>query len=84
MAELEKMELESRILEFVTARLIADPNIPVSASTPLVSSGLVDSFDLVELLSEVERLAGRRLPTSRIGPQDMESVDKILDLLERF
>ena len=80
----QRMLLQQQITEYIRTELIGDSSVQIGPDTPLVSSGLVDSFDLVELLGEVERIAGRKLPAHRIGPQDMESVNQILDLFERF
>lgn len=76
--------LRQQISHFIETRLVRDRSIRITSRTPLVSSGLIDSFDLVELLSEVERVSGKKLPVGRIGPQDLESIERILDLVERF
>ena len=82
MQGIDRQSIGDRLLQFVKTRLIGDPGVTVKPNTALVSSGLVDSFDLVELLTEVERISGKALPTGRLSPQDLESVEKILDLIE--
>ncbi len=45
-------------------------------------SGLVDSFALVEVLLEVEKLTGRRIPAGRVSPPDMDTVREMLAVAE--
>ena len=64
--------------------VIVDPELTIDLDTPLVSSGLVDSFALVEVLRALERVTGSRIPTGRISPQDLETVRQMLQTAERL
>ena len=50
----------------------------LDVDTPLVSSGLLDSFALIEVLHELERVTGCRIPAGRVGPADFETVRHML------
>jgi len=41
----------------------------ITEDTPLVSSGLVDSFALIEIFLELQRIAGRKVPASKVASQ---------------
>jgi acyl carrier protein len=55
----------------------------LDVDTPLVSSGLLDSFMLVEVLVELERVTRRRIPAGRVSPTDFETVRGMLEAAER-
>ncbi len=56
------------------ARLIRKPGVAIDENTPLVSSGLIDSMALVDLLHELEDLTAMRIPAGKVQPKDMDTV----------
>ena len=64
-------------------QLIRKPGIRVDENTPLVSSGLIDSMALVDLLIKLEDLTHRRIPAGRVQPKDMDTVAKMFATAER-
>jgi len=65
------------------ARLIRKPNLPIDENTPLVSSGLIDSMALVDLLIKLEDLTRKRIPPGKVQPKDMDTVAKMFATAER-
>ncbi len=55
-------------------RLIRKPGANIDENTPLVSSGLIDSMALVDLLLKLEDLTHRRIPAGKVQPKDMNTV----------
>ena len=55
-------------------QVIRKPGIEIDESTPLVSSGLVDSMALVDLLLKLEDLTHLRIPPGKVQPKDMVTV----------
>jgi len=55
-------------------RLIRKPNVAIDEDTPLVSSGLIDSMALVDLLLKLEDLTRMRIPPGKVQPKDMDTV----------
>jgi acyl carrier protein len=72
-----------QMIDFLTQHMLSKMGVQLHEDTPLVSSGLVDSFALVEVLLELERVTDRRIPSGRVSPEDMETVCKMLELAER-
>lgn len=64
---------EKQMIEFVLRR-IRKPNLNIDENTPLVSSGLVDSMALGDLLIELEDLTHRRVPPGKVRPKDLDTV----------
>ncbi|MEW6404302.1 MAG: phosphopantetheine-binding protein [Chloroflexota bacterium] len=71
------------MIKFLTQQVLHNPGVELQEDTPLVSSGLVDSFALVEVLLELEQVTNRRIPAGRVSPEDMETVRKMLETAER-
>ena len=64
-------------------RLIRKQNIAVDENTPLVSSGLIDSMELVDLLLKLEDLTRLRIPAGKVQPKDMDTVAKMFATAQR-
>jgi acyl carrier protein len=58
-------------------KLIKNPALVEDENTPLISSGLIDSMALVDLLLDLELLTGMRIPASKVQPKDMDTVAKM-------
>ena len=56
------------------AQLIRKPGLALDENTPLVSSGLIDSMALVDLLVTLEDITHRRIPPGKVQPKDMDTV----------
>ena len=63
--------------------LIGKPNFTIDENTPLVSSGLIDSMALVDLLLKLEDVTHLRIPAGKVQPKDMDSVEKMLATAQR-
>ncbi|MFY9790030.1 MAG: acyl carrier protein [Candidatus Sulfotelmatobacter sp.] len=55
-------------------RLVRNPNLKIDENTPLVSSGLIDSMALVDLLLKLEDLTHMRIPAGKVQPKDLDTV----------
>ncbi len=77
------MDKTQALLDFVKKRISKSWKREITEDTPLVSSGLIDSFTLPELLLQLETVTGRRISTSRVSPQDFETVRAMLSAADR-
>jgi len=64
---------EQQMIEHIV-RLIRKPGANIDENTPLVSSGLIDSMALVDLLLKLEDLTHRRIPAGKVQPKYMNAV----------
>ena len=62
-----------QMIEHVT-KVIGKPTPQIDEGTPLISSGLIDSMALVELLLKLEDITHLRIPAGKVQPKDMETV----------
>ncbi len=66
------------------AQLLRKPGLEIDENTPLVSSGLIDSMALVDLLLKLEELTRKRIPAAKVQPKDMDTVAKMFATADRI
>jgi len=76
-------EVKDAILEYVIEEY-ADEDDKITFDTPLISSGLVDSFSMVSLKRFLEVRYKISIPDEDASPEAFDSVNKIADLVRRF
>ena len=67
---------ETQMIEHILRR-IRKPSLMIDENTPLVSSGLVDSMALGDLLLTLEDLTRMRIPPGKVKPKDLDTVAKM-------
>ena len=67
-------EQEERLAEFIRREVMKNPSAELALDTPLVSSGLIDSLALVDILAELEKITETRIPAGKITAEDMDTV----------
>ncbi len=65
------------------ARLIRKPGVTLDENSPLVSSGLIDSMALVDLLLKLEDITHMRIPAGKVQPKDLDTVAKMFATAQR-
>jgi acyl carrier protein len=70
------------MIEYIL-QLVRKPNLTIDENTPLVSSGLIDSMALVDLLQRLEDLTHTRIPAGKVQPKDMDTVAKMFATAQR-
>ncbi len=74
-------EAEKMIQHIV--QLIRKPGVTIDENTALVSSGLIDSMALIDLLLKLEDVTHKRIPAGKVQPKDMDTVAKMFATAER-
>jgi len=72
-----------QMADYIVKDIIRRPGIAVGEDTPLVSSGLVDSLALVDILHELERLTARKISAGKVQPKDMDTLRLMFATSER-
>jgi acyl carrier protein len=63
--------------------LIRKPGVVIDENTPLVSSGLIDSMALVDLLLKLEDITHLRIPPAKVQPKDMNTIALMFTTAQR-
>jgi acyl carrier protein/D-alanine--poly(phosphoribitol) ligase subunit 2 len=75
-------ELQKTILEYVRKEYLdEDSDTEVELDTPLITSGIVDSFSLVSLKTFLEKKYKIAIPDAKATPEAFDSVIKIASLV---
>ena len=77
-------KLTSDIIQALKERGLVLPDTAIDVDTPLVSSGLIDSFGLVEVLEVLESASGLSIPSGRVSPQDLDSVGSMIAVASKW
>ena len=75
-------EQAQQMIEHIV-RLIRKPGVTLDENTPLVSTGLIDSMALVDLLLKLEDLTHMRIPAGKVQPKDLDTVAKMFATAQR-
>jgi len=65
------------------AQVIRKPSLTIDENTPLVSSGLIDSMALVDVLVKLEDITHMRIPPGKLQPKDMDTIALMLATARR-
>jgi acyl carrier protein len=75
-------EMRKAILDYVKKEYLdEDSDTEVDVETPLISSGIVDSFSMVSLKTFLEKKYKITIPDAKATPEAFDSVDKIARLV---
>ena len=69
-----RMTPEAQQMKQLIAQLVRRPNLVIDENTALVSSGLIDSMALVDLLVKLEDITHMRIPPGKVQPKDMDTI----------
>lgn len=76
-------EMKETILEYVIDEYVDEDDDEVGTDTPLISSGIVDSFSMVSLKVFLEKKYKISLPDSEATPEAFDTVDSICELVKK-
>lgn len=83
--EINMSDLKDVILEYVQEEYLEeDDDNEVTYDTPLISSGIVDSFSMVSLKRFLETRYKIQIPDAKATTEAFDSVDKIVKLMKEF
>lgn len=68
--------MRDKLVALIATRAHVDPS-ELGDDTPLLSSGLVDSLLAIDLVREIERAAGIRIPPEDVSQEHLDSLARI-------
>ncbi|MDD3733151.1 MAG: acyl carrier protein [candidate division Zixibacteria bacterium] len=80
MDAMKKMVLDYVIREY----LEEDDDRVIKEDTPLITGGIVDSFSMVSLKRFLEKKYNVQIPDADATPEAFDTVNNIIDLVNRF
>jgi acyl carrier protein len=74
-------ELTSQLSSYIARDILKDPQRSISPDEPLLSSGLVDSFSLVDLALFVEDTFGVRIEDTELNVSTFDTLNQLAALV---
>ena len=76
-------EMRDKIIEYVRDEYVEDESMEVNVDTPLISSGIVDSFSMVSLKMYLEEEYSIKMTDDEASTQAFDSVGRIMVLVKK-
>ncbi|MBM3319578.1 MAG: acyl carrier protein [Candidatus Eisenbacteria bacterium] len=76
-------DLKRKIIEFIREEYLEDDSMELKDDTPLISSGIVDSFSMVSLKMYLEVELGIKMTDEEASTEAFDSVNSILELVRK-
>lgn len=75
-------ELIQTLAAYITSKILLQPNRVLKADQPLLSSGLVNSFSLVDLAMYVEDTFGVRIDDAELNKETFDTLAQLAALIQ--
>jgi len=72
----------AQLSAFVSTNILKQPNRVIESSEPLISSGLIDSFSLMDLALFVEDTFGVRIEDTELNAGTFDNLNQLASLIE--
>jgi acyl carrier protein len=77
-------EQMKQMISYILDKVVKRKGVEIGEDTPLISSGLIDSFALVEIFVELQSICRRKIPASKVQTKDMDTVRLMFATAEKF
>jgi len=74
-------EIITKLSNFIATKILKQPNRVISATEPLISSGLIDSFSLMDVSLFVEDTFGVRIEDTELNAETFDSLEALAKLI---
>lgn len=75
-------EIMQIISTYITTKILKQPNRVIQPHEPLLSNGLVDSFNLVDLSLFIEKTFNVYIDNTELNPQVFDTLQQLANLVQ--
>jgi acyl carrier protein len=75
-------QILSNLETFIITKILKQPDRKIAADEPLISSGLIDSFSLMDLALHVEDTFGVRVEDTELNADTFDTLSQLAALIE--
>ena len=75
-------DIISTLEKYLAAQVLKQPNRRIAPEEPLISSGLIDSFSLMDLALYVEDTFGVRIEDTELNADTFDNLTQLASLIE--
>lgn len=77
-------QMKACVMEYVMSEFLEMYGDKVENDTPLVSSGLIDSFSMMSMLAYIQNKFEVKIPPGKATPEAFDSVNSIVALVGKY
>ena len=74
--------MKSQIAQFIATEILKDPDRKIADNEAIISSGLIDSFNLVDLALFIEEAFQVRIDDAELTADVFDSIDELTALIQ--
>lgn len=78
-----KAKIVQELSGYITSQILRQPNRTISPDEKLISSGLIDSFHLVDISLFVEEKFGVLIDDTELNASTFDSLSELAELIEQ-
>jgi acyl carrier protein len=75
-------DVAPKLTAFIKTSILKQPHRVIEPTEPLISSGLIDSFSLMDLALFVEDTFGVRIEDTELNAGTFDDLDQLVSLIE--
>jgi acyl carrier protein len=75
-------ELHDALAKYIATEILQQPKKVIAPDAALISSGLIDSFHLVDLQLHVEQQYGAQIDDTELNKDTFDTIDQLVKLIE--
>ena len=76
-------DMTSGLSKYIAAQILKQPERSISNSEALISSGLIDSFSLVDLALFIEDTYGVHIDDTELNADTFDTLDQLATLIQQ-
>lgn len=77
------IDIEEKLSEYIRTEIIKRPNREIQRDAALISSGLIDSFHLVDLALFIEEQFDVRIDDTELNADTFDSVAQLAEIIRQ-
>ncbi len=78
------MDRKTILIDYIKNDIMRNRNAKLSEDEDLLSSGILDSLGILQLVSFIEKTFGIRIPDEDVMFDNFQSVSAMVDYLQKF
>lgn len=84
MEKMTTLQRKECVMDYIMKEFLEMYDDKIEYATPLVSSGLIDSFSMMSMLAYIQNTFEVKIPPGKATPEAFDSIDSIVALVEKY
>ena len=77
------MDIHTQLSNFIASQILKQPGRAIAPTETLISSGLIDSFNLVDLALFIEDTFGVHIDDTELNAETFDTLEQLAALIEQ-